>query len=61
MTLRIENNNYSETPPQSCGVKRLFDDESLVRIYLTLNLKFLAKQINWTFWGKKIQEVGQPF
>ena len=25
--LKIENNNYSETPPRSCGVKNLPDDD----------------------------------
>ena len=43
--------------PRSCGVERLLDDESLARKYLTLGLKFLAGQINWTknkpFWDQK--------
>ena len=48
MTLKIRNINYSETPPRSCGVKRLLDDESLLQKYLTLSLKFLAMTINQT-------------
>jgi hypothetical protein len=44
MTLKIENNNYYETPPPSraevCGVVKLLDDESLARNYLTLSLNF---------------------
>ena len=44
MTLRIKNNNNS----RSCDVKRPLDDESLVRKYLTLSLKFLAGQRNQT-------------
>ena len=57
VTLRIGKNNYCEMPPRSCGVERLLDDESLARKYLTLGLKFLAGQINWTknkpFWDQK--------
>ena len=48
MTLKIENIICFETPPQSCGVERLLDDECLAQKYLTLSLKFLARQIHQT-------------
>ena len=33
---------------QSCGVKRVFDKESLARKYFTLSLKFIVRQTNRT-------------
>ena len=46
MPLKIENNNYFETPPEVAVLKD--DDESLVQKYLTLSLKFLTRQLSWT-------------
>ena len=34
MTIEIENNNYLENAPGSCGVERLLDDESLASFFI---------------------------
>jgi hypothetical protein len=46
MTLKIENNNYSKTPPEVAVLKRPLGDESLARKYLTLSFEFLTGHIN---------------
>jgi hypothetical protein len=46
MPLKIENNNYFETPLEVAVSKG--DDESLAQKYLTLNLKLLIGQLNQT-------------
>ena len=48
ITLKIENNNYSKTPPKSRNAKRFLELESLAQKYLTLNLKRLVAHINCT-------------
>ena len=48
MTLKINKTITTPKHPQSCGVERLRDDESLVQKYMILSLKFLAGQIKLT-------------
>ena len=54
VTLTIENDNYSETPPEVAASKGFLVIESLAHKYLTLSLQLLAGQIDQTVvWGQK--------
>ena len=48
MTLKIKQQQLLRNTLRSCSVKGFVVDESFVRKYLTLSLKFLARLVNWT-------------